>query len=360
MGDLRAAGVDAAPAPAPAPGAAADARAWRSSWPQRLGAGDRRCGLPPRPHPPPPPPRRGEGGSGVGAGKAEDDAGGATGSSRGGGAGAVPRAGPGADADAKGGDAGAEDVPGGGCDGGAAWVLVAAREEGAKGGEAAGSKKRSFATSSAAVPRAYPPPKRRSVYAVRRFPPGCGRGGDGADDGSRLVTAAPASLTKPAAARRPPLSVGEAGCVGVPEKAPAAVDVPRLVVGPARQGGGGCAASPTKPVAAPSRSVGEAASVGALKKASATVVHHPIADTGRHGPHAAALKPLEPSYRSSVAAAEGLLDTDSQGCSGSSGFGSGKEVVRLLPKPRAISAIRRFPPGCGRVSASQPLSQGTK
>jgi euchromatic histone-lysine N-methyltransferase len=62
-----------------------------------------------------------------------------------------------------------------------------------------------------------------------------------------------------------------------------------------------------------------------------------------------------------VAAADGLLDTDSQGGSGSGGFGSDKQSVvpatRLLPKPTMVSAIRRFPPGCGRVTGLQPLNK---
>ncbi|CAO2188689.1 unnamed protein product [Urochloa humidicola] len=421
MDDLRAAGLDAArKRVTPPTGAAADACAWRSSVPQRLGAGDRRGALPPRPPPPPPPPRRagaaardaGEAGHGGrdarrgGVGKAEQVGGGS-------GAGAsavVARAVPGAGADAKGGNAGVAAAG----DGGAAPVLAAAAavpREGSGGGEA-GSKKRAFASSTAAAPRLYPPPKRRMVSAERRYPPGCGRGVDAADDGSRFLTTAPArpgggstaSPTKPVVdARHPPPSVGEAASGGVLEKAPAAVDGPRLVTAPASSDGGS-AASRTKSAAAASRSVAEAGSSGVLKKASASVhgpgvvvtparrgggsaalpmkssapppcsvgeagsvavlkkvpaavVPRPIANAGRRGPHAAALKPLEPSCRSGVAAAaDGLLDTHLQGVSDSGGFGNSKEVVRSLPKPGVMSAIRRFPPGCGRIRASQPLN----
>ncbi|CAO2201658.1 unnamed protein product [Urochloa humidicola] len=412
MDDLRAAGLDAARKRVTPPTGAAAAR---------LGAGDRRGALPRRPPPPPPPPRRagaaardaGEAGHGGrdarrgGVGKAEQVGGGS-------GAGAsavVARAVPGAGADAKGGNAGVAAAG----DGGAAPVLAAAAavpREGSGGGEA-GSKKRAFASSTAAAPRLYPPPKRRMVSAERRYPPGCGRDVDGADDGSRLLTTVPArpgggftaSPTKPVVdARHPPPSVGEAASGGVLEKAPAAVDGlrlvtapassdggsaasrtkpaaaasrsvaeagssgvlkktsasvhgPRIVVTPARRGGGS-AALPMKVAAAPPCSVGKAGSVAVLKKVPAAVVPRPIANTGRHGPHAAALKPLEPSHRSGVAAAaaDDFLDTDLQGRSDSGGFASGKEVVRSLPKPGLMSAICHFPPGCGRIRALQPLN----
>ncbi|CAL4998505.1 unnamed protein product [Urochloa decumbens] len=462
MDYLREAGLAARYRVAPTPAAAADVRGRRSSWPQRLGAGDRRGALPPRP----PPPRRGGGGGGGaardageagdgardarrvgvavgvggGAGKAEDDAGGGSGHERGAGAVVAPRAGPGAESEA-GANAGAADVPGGG--GGATRVVAAPREEGSggveegskktalassatpreegTGGGGVGSTKRVFASSAAVAPtpRVYPPPKRRLVSAERRFPPGCGRGVDCAGDGSRLVTAAPArpgggsaaSPTKPAAAaavaavpRHPPWveagsdgvlekvsaavdgprlvvaparpgggcaasptklaaahrSVGEAGSSGVLKKASAAVDSSRLMVAPAR-GGGSCAASPTKPSAAAHRSVGDACSRGVLKEMSAAAISCPVDDGSRHSPHAVALKSLEASRRSGMAAAaDGLLDTDSHVLSGRGGFGSGKEVVRFLPRPGAISAIRRFPPGCGRVKVSLPINKSAE
>ncbi|CAL5002353.1 unnamed protein product [Urochloa decumbens] len=446
MDDLREAGRgDArhrgAPAPGTAAAAAAAARARRSSSPQRHGGGggDRDAG------------EAGDGARdarrGCGAGKAEE-AGGRSGSgtSRGAGgraarSGVVARVGPGAEAEA-GGNAGAAAVPAGG---GAARVraVVAApregsgggkegnkkrasassaaplRREGSGGGEV-GTKKRPFASSSsAAAPRAYPSPKRRMVSAERHFPPGFGRGCDGADGGSRLVTTAPArpgggsaaSPPKPAAAtaaaRHPPRSVREAGSGGVLKKASAAVGGSRAVAAPARHGGAsqtkhaaaaarrppsvgkagsgrvlkkasamvggsrvlaaparrgsGWASSPTKPAAAPPRcSAGEAGSSGVLKKVPAAVVLCPVADGGRHGPHAASLKSLEPSRRSGVAAADGLLDIDSQGRSGRGGSGSSKKVVWFRRKPVVYYATRRFPPGRGRAKLSQPLNKSAE
>ncbi|CAO2206639.1 unnamed protein product [Urochloa humidicola] len=218
----------------------------------------------------------------------------------------------------------------------------------------------------------------KPAAAAARHPPSVGKAGSSgvlekapaAVDGSRLVlTPAQHAGTSPtkhaaAAARRPP-SVAKAGSGRVLEKASAAVDSSRLVVAPARRGGSH-AASPTKPAAAPHRSVGEAGSAGVLKKVSAAVVPRPVADGGGcHGPHAAALKSLEPSRRSGVAAAAGgLLDTDSQGRSGRGGFRGGfrggKEAVRFVPKPEVISATRRFTPGRGRVMVSQPLKYAEK
>ncbi|CAO2210851.1 unnamed protein product [Urochloa humidicola] len=218
----------------------------------------------------------------------------------------------------------------------------------------------------------------KPAAAAARHPPSVGKAGSSgvlekapaAVDGSRLVlTPAQHAGTSPtkhaaAAAARPP-SVAKAGSGRVLEKASAAVDSSRLVVAPARRGGSH-AASPTKPAAAPHRSVGEAGSAGVLKKVSAAVVPRPVADGGGcHGPHAAALKSLEPSRRSGVAAAAGgLLDTDSQGRSGRGGFRGGfrggKEAVRFVPKPEVISATRRFTPGRGRVMVSQPLKYAEK
>ncbi|CAO2188058.1 unnamed protein product [Urochloa humidicola] len=288
-----------------------------------------------------------------------------------------------------------------------ALASSAAPREGTGSGEV-GRKKRAFASVEAL--RAYPPAKRTMVSAERSFPAGCGRGGDG----SRLV-AAPASPKKPAtaaaAAPRPAPSVGKTGSGGVLKKVPAAGGGSQVVTAPARRGGasltkpttaaagarqppsvgkadsgrvkenasaavgglrlgvapalrdGSSAALPTKPATAPHRSVGKPGSVGVLEKVSAAVVPRPVAGGGgHHGPHAAALKSLEPSHRSGVAAAaaDGLLDTDSQGRSGRSGFGSGKEVLRSLPKPGVICAIRHFSPGRRRVKVLQPLNKSAE
>jgi len=187
---------------------------------------------------------------------------------------------------------------------------VAAPREGSGGGEV-GSKRPP--SSPVAAPRADPPPKRRLVSATRYFPPGCGRGG--ADGGSGLVDA----------------------------PAPA----------PARSNGGSAAASPKPPP--PRRSVAKAGS-GGLAKASAAVIRGPVADGGRHGPDAGALRSPQRPRRSGAAAADSLLDTDPRGGAGrGGGFGSGKQLVpptRLLPK-----LIRSFPVGRGRVKASQSLSK---
>ncbi|CAO2201657.1 unnamed protein product [Urochloa humidicola] len=272
-----------------------------------------------------------------------------------------------------------------------ALVSSAAPREGTGGGEV-GRKKRAFA--SVEAPRAYPPPKRRMVSAEPSFPPECGRGGG---ESSRLVAAgarpgggSAASPKKPAAAaRRPAPSVNKTGSGGVlvlKKKASAAVGGSSVVAAPAHRGGspltkptsaaagrppsvskvgsgarparrgGDRAALPTKPAAAPHRAVGKAGSVGVLKKVPAAVVPRPVADGGgHHVPRAPALKSLEPSCRSGVAAAaaDGLLDTDSQGRSGRGGFGSGKEVVQSPPKPAGT-------PGRGRVKVSQPLNRSAE
>ncbi|CAO2188691.1 unnamed protein product [Urochloa humidicola] len=296
-----------------------------------------------------------------------------------------------------------------------ALASSAAPREGTESGEV-GRKKRAFASVDAL--RAYPPPKRRMVSAERSFPAGSGRGGDGsllvaaparpgggsaaspekpataaaaaprsvpsvgktgsggvlkkvpAAGGGSQVVAAPArrgspSLTKPttaaASACQPP-SVGKAGSGRVMEKASAAVGGLRLGVAPALRGGSS-AALPTKPATAPHRAVGKAGSVDVLKEVPAAVVPRPVADGGgHHVPRAPALKSLEPSRRSGVAAAaaDGLLDTDSQGRSGRGGFGSGKEVLRSLPKPGVISAIRHLSPGRRRVKVLQPLNKSAE
>ncbi|CAO2175532.1 unnamed protein product [Urochloa humidicola] len=305
-----------------------------------------------------------------------------------------------------------EGVSGGGGAGSKKMALVssAAPREGSGSGEV-GRKKWAFA--SVEAPRAYPPPKRRMVSAEGSFPPGCGRGGG---EGSRLVAAgarpggdsaaspkkpaaaaarrpapsvdktgsggvlvlkkkasaavggssgvaAPAHrggspLTKPtsvaAGARRPP-SVSKVGSGSVLEKASAAVGSSRPVISPARRSGDR-AALPTKPAAAPHGAVGKAGSVGVLKKVPAAVVPRPVADGGgHHVPRAPALKSLGPSRQSGVsaAAADGLLDTDSQGRSGRGGFGSGKEVVQSPPKTAVT-------PGRGRVKVSQPLNRSAE
>ncbi|CAO2168962.1 unnamed protein product [Urochloa humidicola] len=87
MDDLRVAGLDAARkrvTPPPGAAAEADACAWRSSVPQRLGAGDRRSALPPSRRAGARDARR------VGVGKAEEEVGGGSsrGTSRGSGSGA--------------------------------------------------------------------------------------------------------------------------------------------------------------------------------------------------------------------------------------------------------------------------------
>ncbi|KAK8451078.1 hypothetical protein SEVIR_6G142600v4 [Setaria viridis] len=313
--DIHAAGIDAARQRVAAGVAASAVRTW-STWPRQLGGG--RCALPPPPRPPlppPPPPRVAEGRRGGGGEDAARDAGEAAGATldarRGAGPGKAEEvAGGGSRATSRGGgvawsgvvaQAGPDaDTAGGNAVAGA--VADASAGDGAAGvavvvasreGREGGEVGSKRPFASAAAPRAYQPPKRRLVSATRRFPPGCGRGAD--DGGSAALPKKPA----------PPPSVGEAGS--------SAAAVPRLIAG-----------------------------------------------GGHRGQDAGALRSPEPSCRRSVAAADGLLDTDSQGGSGRGGFGSCKQLVsamRLLPKPTMVSAIRRFPPGCGRVTGSQPLNK---
>jgi hypothetical protein len=154
----------------------------------------------------------------------------------------------------------------------------------------------------AAYPLA-PLPKRRLVSATRRFSLGYGReaAATPADDDSRLVVAVASDALKKTAL---PLSVGKAGS-----------------------------------------SVMEVES-------SAAVVSAPIADSGHHGLEAELQRSYESSCWSSVPSATGFLDTGSQRSSGFERNVLVPGTQRLLPKPRMISAIRRFPPGCGRVRAS--------
>ncbi|XP_066380323.1 uncharacterized protein, partial [Miscanthus floridulus] len=157
----------------------------------------------------------------------------------------------------------------------------------------------------------YPPPKRRLVSATRLFPPGYGRD---------------------AAA---PLAAGD--------------DDSRLLV--AQIDGASDALKRT----APALSDAKAGSSVMQVESSAEVVSTPIADTGHHGLEAELQRSSETLCRNGVPNVNGLLDTDSQGNAGIAGFVR-KELVpatrRLLPKPRMVSAVRRFPPGCGRVGAS--------
>ncbi|WVZ93106.1 hypothetical protein U9M48_039115 [Paspalum notatum var. saurae] len=291
-----------------ATGAAAASTVRGSPSPQKLGDGRRRSS--------PPPPRAPEGRRGdSGAGKAVEEVGVA-------------------------GNAVAAGVVDG--DGGKPGV---AREEMGAGGE------RRFGSFPA--PRAYPPPKRRAVSARRRFPPGCGRdaaplpaagdGDGGSDDALQLQNKTAPSLS----VREADTNVME-GSVAAVVSAPlaGADDGSRLVLAGVH-GGGSDALQKAAP--SPSKAGSNAMEV------SPVTVSAPHADTGGgHGLEAAPPRSPEPLPRSSLAAAGAALDTDWQGDAeaGSSGFGRKKELVpakRLLPKPGMASAVRRFPPGCGRV-----------
>ncbi|OQU80395.1 hypothetical protein SORBI_3007G121200, partial [Sorghum bicolor] len=273
--------------------------------PQQLGVGDRRRGLPPRP---PPPSRRGETRSG-GAGKA-DEVRGTRDTCRGSGV-ATPGA---ADAAAvSAGDSGpgvAPDEKGKGvAELGGKRCLDSAEEKG--GGD---TGKRGLGL--AAFP---PPPKRRLVSATRLFPPGYGR--DAAaplaagDDDSSLMGARAEGASDAPQKTALPLSVGKAG-----------------------------------------------SSVMQQVESSADFVSAPIADNGHHGLEAELQRSSETLCRSGVPNADDLLDTDAQGDAGSVGFVRKESVPatrRLLPKPRMVSAVRRFPPGCGRPKASLVAGGGS-
>lgn len=272
--------------------------------PQQLGVGDRRRGLPP-------PPSRGEARSS--AGKADQVR---RGSGSGSGV-ATREAAPVAAAVAAGAGDGApgvarDDKGKGVAELGGKRCLASAEEA---GGDAA-RRKRGLGLAAAHPPA--PPPKRRLVSATRRYPPGCGRDAAAApvaaaDDDSRLVVARAdgASDAAPQKTTAPPLSSGKAGSSGMQ-----------------------------------------------AESSSAVLVSAPIADSGHHGLEEAELqRSSEPLRPSGVPSAAGLLDTDSQADAGSAGFvRKEKELVpvpatrRLLPKPRLVSAVRRFPPGCGRAS----------
>ncbi|KAJ1268113.1 hypothetical protein BS78_07G111900 [Paspalum vaginatum] len=222
-----------------------------------------------------------------------------------------------------------------------------AREE--TGAGEVGSKRR---FGSFAAPRTYPPPKRRLVSARRLFPPGCGRDAaplPAADDGSRLGAAGADGAggsdalelqkTVPSLSiRKADTNVTEGSAVVVSAPLAGAGDGSRLVL--AGVDGG----SDALQKAAPSN----------VMVVSPVAVSAPHADTGGgHGPEAAPPRSPEPLPPSSLAAAGAMLDTDWQGGAeaGSGGFGR-KELAPsrwLLPKPGMASAIRRFPPGCGRV-----------
>ncbi|XP_066331437.1 uncharacterized protein [Miscanthus floridulus] len=276
---------------------------------QQLGVRDRGRCLPPRP-----PPSRGETRSG-GVGKADEVRG--TRDTRLGSGVATREAAPVAadEAAVAAGDAAAapgvarEDKGKVGAKLGGKRCLDSAEEMG--GGDA--GRKRGLGL--AAYP---PPPKRRLVSATRRFPPVYGR------------------------AAAAPLAAGN--------------DDSRLVV--AQMDGASDALKKT----ALALSDAKAGSSVMQVESSAEVVSAPIADNGHHGLEAELQRSSEPLRQSGVPSADDLLDTDSQGDAGSAGFAR-KELVpatrRLLPKPRMVSAVRRFPPGCGRARASLVAGEGS-
>ncbi|KAF8697372.1 hypothetical protein HU200_035965 [Digitaria exilis] len=356
-------------------------------WPKRFG--DRYYSPPPRPRSRPPSPSRraaeGRGGRGDaeeagdatlgawrgGAGKAEEAVDGSP-AGRGCGRGGAVKSG--VEARAGVGAAGGNAASDG--DSAAGAAVAAPRERGGSVGGEVGSK-RPFATVGSRS-RVYAPPERRGVSATRSFPLGRGRGITaplaGADDGLGLVPA-PARPDGGSAALRKsatrPLSIEKAGNRRVPKK----VSTPAGGALKIRDGCGGVPKEASahagscgvlKKVsahAARSLSIREAGSRAALKNVSAAVVSHPIADSSRHGPDAAARRSSDPSRRSAAAAADGFLDTGSKAVAEGGRFGRSKELVQatpLLPKSRNIPTIRRFQLEHRRVRVSQSLKSANK
>lgn len=188
---------------------------------------------------------------------------------------------------------------------------VSLEERGSGGGEL--GRKRGLALA------AHPPPKRRAVSAIRRFPPGCGRDAPpliaGGGDGLRVEASPPPHgdfrLLEQAAAARPAGSVGR--------------DDGGLLLEAASANAG----------------------LGVLENVAAAGDGAPVSDGCHDSPEAAVVKSLD--------GAEGvasLVVKDREKTDGSGELGMKKEsapITRLLPPKRMIvSAKRRFPPGCGR------------
>ncbi|XP_047048172.1 uncharacterized protein LOC124653149 [Lolium rigidum] len=231
----------------------------------------------------------------------------------------------------------------------------------------------------------YPPPKRRAVSAKRQFPPGCGRDAPSlVDDGARLGAplAAPdfsATVPEQASVSRPEgTGDGEEGCLrlepapaganagfGVPGKVTAADGVGAPVS--SSDGVQGVAGLVVKDREIPTAGNGglrleapppNAGLGGAPGKAMAAHAAAPVPNGCHHGPEPAAV-----TSSGEAQGVAGFVAKDMGRTAGSAELGM-KElmpvVVRPPPKRRTVSAVRRFPPGCGRNVGLVPLaSTGT-
>uniref|UniRef100_A0A8I6WEV9 Histone-lysine N-methyltransferase n=1 Tax=Hordeum vulgare subsp. vulgare TaxID=112509 RepID=A0A8I6WEV9_HORVV len=176
--------------------------------------------------------------------------------------------------------------------------LVALEERGCGGGELERKRGLKFP--------ARPPPKRRAVSAVRRFPPGCGR------DGPPLIVGCDHDV----------LPVGTAPSRG------------------ARPAGSGAREEGGLPLQAAPANAG----VRVLEKVTASDGGAPVSDGDRRGPEAAPVKSSDGTERGAS-----LVMKDR---------GRTWPISRLLPKRRMVSANRRFPPGCGRDAVVPLASRG--
>lgn len=177
-------------------------------------------------------------------------------------------------------------------------------------------------------PRSPPPKRRRAVSARRLFPPGCGR------DAARSLASADHDASRSVAAPR-----GDGGSGGAPHTS--FLPPPALAGGKVDSALFEATSSPGAAASTGAGSISEPEKVSA--SGGAAGVHH------RRGGRL--VKSSEASGRNSVAAANAIMD-DSQGVAAS-------PSMRLIPKPTAVSANRRLPPGCRRLGAPLPAGDGT-